>query len=61
MIHHQQGESAKTINERKTPELDGLFTGVGLYSFEKTATIVISNKDANGYVVVDAVQLLKKK
>ncbi|MCA8998007.1 MAG: FAD-dependent oxidoreductase [Planctomycetaceae bacterium] len=61
VIHHQQGESAKTINERKTPELDGLFTGVGLYSFEKTATIVISNKDANGYVVVDAVQLLKKK
>lgn len=49
------------IDQKKAPPIDRLFISLGKYDFEagSTATIVISNADTNGHVIVDAVQLVK--
>lgn len=53
---------AKTvhINQRKTPPIDGVWVSLGTYPFEKNgqAFVMVSNKDADGHVIVDAVQFL---
>ena len=59
-IHHQGGSTDKTVNQRKMPEFDEAFTGLGVHRFDKTATIVITNQGTDGYVVVDSVRLVKK-
>nr|WP_145366098.1 FAD-dependent oxidoreductase [Stratiformator vulcanicus] len=54
-----ENELAKlTLNQRKRPDIDGLFQRLGRYRFENEVIVQITNDDTNGYVVVDAVQLL---
>jgi len=52
------GRELKTIlvNQRHSAK-DG-FNSLGVYLFGETATVDISNKDTDGYVIADAVQLL---
>ena len=47
------------MNQRRKPPLNGLFAPVGRFSFDGEARVVIHNRDADGYVVVDAVQFVK--
>lgn len=63
MIIHANGTSKKIINQKKKPELNGLFTSLGVYSFQsqKPAVVEIQTTGTNGYVVADAVQWLPKK
>ena len=50
------------VNQRQTPAIDKLFTRIGTFNFDDgRATIVISNDDTDGYVVADAVQLLRSE
>ncbi|HEY1082203.1 MAG TPA: FAD-dependent oxidoreductase [Prosthecobacter sp.] len=61
-IHHAKGTETLLVNQKKAPPVDGLFLSLGTFEFAKDspAVITISNKDTNGIVGADAVQLLKK-
>ncbi|MBS0266013.1 MAG: FAD-dependent oxidoreductase [Planctomycetes bacterium] len=51
------GEKLVQVNQRQKPTAEG-FQDLGEFEFPKTAVVIISNAGTNGYVVVDAVQLL---
>lgn len=60
-IDHQDGKSTVLVNQSQTPPIDGMFISLGIYRFEadNQSTVSISNKDTDGHVIVDAIQLLK--
>ncbi|QDT28308.1 FAD-dependent oxidoreductase [Gimesia panareensis] len=62
-IHHAGGTAAKTINQKEKPPLDGVFVSLGEYEFtpDQQAVVEVSNADANGYVIIDAVQWIPVK
>jgi hypothetical protein len=51
-----------TINQQSAPDADDHFQSLGTFSFsaEKSAAVAITNKDADGYVVIDAIQWLPR-
>jgi len=58
-IHHADGRTKLLVNQQREPDGDGPFYPLGMYQFDKGWTrIVISNENADGYVIADAVQLL---
>jgi hypothetical protein len=59
-IEHADGTAQATVNQRLAPRFDKFFVSLGTFRFtpEKPAIIVVSNEGTDGYVVVDAVQLL---
>jgi len=59
-IHYKNGSATVTVNQRKVPKIDEAFTSLGTHPFDKTATIVITNKGTDGHVIVDSVRLVKK-
>jgi hypothetical protein len=58
VVQHADGESKATLNERTAPKHDKTFESVGRYQFDRQAVVTISNAGTNGYVVIDAVQLI---
>jgi len=48
------------VNQKKKPK-QAPFHSIGAFEFEKLATIKISNSATDGYVIIDAVQLLPAK
>jgi hypothetical protein len=58
VVHHAAGEKQVVVDQRKAPPLDDLFISLGVYDFtaDKPAAVVISNRETDGYVIVDAVQ-----
>ena len=62
-IVHADGQAAVKVNQQKTPPIDKLFLSLGTFRFEKGkhGYVEIGNKDANGYVIIDAVQWLPVK
>jgi len=61
-IHHQGGEKIIPVNQKLKPPIDDLFVSLGVFDFttDKPAVVAVSNKDADGHVVIDAVQWLPK-
>lgn len=57
-IVHEDGTKQIVLNQKVAPPIDGRFLSLGTYRFGSGAVIVVSNKDTDGYVIVDAVQLL---
>ncbi len=57
-IQHAEGTADVTLNERTAPNIDKMFRSVGKFKFGGEAVITISNANTDGYVVVDAVQLV---
>ena len=58
-IHHADGQSTVRINQRHKPD-HGPFGAVGAFSFPAgEVTIEITNADTDGYVILDAVQLVE--
>lgn len=58
LVHHADGESALKVNQSVTPSIRGLFHPIGQFTFDGEAVIQLTNKDANGHVIADAVQLV---
>jgi len=60
-IEHAEGTAETTIDQRKTPEHDKLFTTLGTWKFttDKTAVITVRNDNTDSFVSVDAVQLIE--
>jgi len=63
VIHHAGGETKVTVNQRKAPTLDRAFVSLGMFHFDKgrSGYVEIRNTDANGHVIIDAVQWLPLK
>lgn len=59
-IQAADGTKSVTLNQRRSPKVDGLFEPVGKYQFDSgaPAVVVIGTSGANGFVVADAVQLI---
>lgn len=57
-IHHQEGITKKTIDQKKPPAIDELSINLGSYQFGEEGKVVVSNENTNGHVIVDAVQFL---
>jgi hypothetical protein len=51
------------IDQRKKPPLDGLWVSLGTHEFAKgkSGSVTVTNADADGFVVIDAVQFLPVK
>lgn len=59
-IHTARGPVTVQVNQRQPPEIEGLFHALGKFPLEagEAAAIVVSNAGTDGYVIVDAVQLV---
>ncbi|MGB7324071.1 MAG: FAD-dependent oxidoreductase [Rubripirellula sp.] len=57
-VTHLGGTTKSSVNQRKKPSVKGLFHKLGVYDFGDSGTVRIETEQANGYVVVDAVQFL---
>ncbi len=61
-IHFADGKTKTLkVNQKLAGKLDGAFTSVGEFEFDKTAIVEISNAETDGYVIADAVRLLPAK
>jgi hypothetical protein len=63
VVIHTGGETTVKVNQRKAPPIDKLWVSLGTFQFEKGkgGTVTVGNLDADGFVVVDAVQWLPVK
>lgn len=59
-ISGQGGEQSIVVNQRVAPTIDGVWIALAGLSIEKggTVTVTVSNKGTDGYVIVDAVNLV---
>jgi hypothetical protein len=59
------GNDTKTVkvNERKAPPIEGRFVSLGKFKLEANskAVVTISNKETDGHVIIDAIQLVEAK
>lgn len=62
-IAHAAGSETVRVNQKKPPLIDKLFLSLGTFEFaaDKQAVITISNKDTDGIVGADALQLIPVK
>jgi hypothetical protein len=61
-IHHAGGHDTVHVNQNRTPPIDDLFIALGVFEFtaDQPAVVIVSNRDTDGYVIVDAVQWLPR-
>lgn len=59
-VHAVDGVKTVQVNERRKPPHDGHFTSLGVFRFAAAQPVVVevSNANTEGYVVIDAIQLL---
>jgi hypothetical protein len=59
-VESADGTKTVTVNERQEPAVEKLFQPLGVFRFtaDRPAVVVVSNRGADGYVVVDGVQLV---
>ncbi len=59
VIHHADGRSEKSVNQKQTPPIEGLLISLGTFTFgEAPAVVEISNRGTDGHVIADAVQFI---
>ncbi len=56
------GDTSKTVDQTRHPPIDGMFVSLGTFAFgaDDEVAVTISNAGANGHVIADCVQFLKK-
>src|SRR5205807_1061286 len=59
-VFSADGDKTISVNERKTPPIDGRFISLGEYLFERDGQsfVIVSNMGTRGHVIADAVQFL---
>ena len=59
-VYSANGEDVKILNQKIRPPIEGLWYSLGDYLFEQggRAEVEVSNRGANGHVIIDAVQFL---
>ncbi|REJ91564.1 MAG: FAD-dependent oxidoreductase [Planctomycetota bacterium] len=60
-ITHADGETIVTVNQRDKPEIEDAFVSLGEFEFaaDEAASVTVSNANADGYVVADAVWVVR--
>ena len=63
LVRHAEGETRLKVNQRQPPSIEDVFTELGVFRFDKAAgaTLRIDNEKTDGYVVIDAIQLVPKE
>jgi ribulose 1,5-bisphosphate synthetase/thiazole synthase len=63
IVTYSGGGGMVKVDQRKKPPIDGLWVSLGTFEFAKGkgAAVAVSNGDADGFVVIDAVQWLPVK
>lgn len=56
-IKHVSGKTMIKVNQKKKPAA-APFHSIGRFKFDKAAEVIITNKSTDGYVIVDAIQLI---
>ena len=59
-IRAADGEKTMQINQQTRPPIDGLFRSLGTFEMDGKSTILVGNAGTDGYVVVDAIQLIPR-
>jgi hypothetical protein len=59
-IEHAGGVASARVDQRKVPGVEKVFVSLGAHAFGARAVVEISNAGTDGYVVVDAIQLVEK-
>jgi hypothetical protein len=59
-VEHSGGTASVKVNERKAPDVEKVFVLLGTYEFGAKAVVEVSNADTDGFVVVDAIQLVER-
>ncbi|MGE0760670.1 MAG: DUF1549 domain-containing protein, partial [Pirellulaceae bacterium] len=59
-VFSADGEKAIQLDQREPPDIEGLFVSLGQFAFERAGQsfVIVTNEDAGGHVVADAVQFL---
>lgn len=57
-VRHAEGEARLTIDQSQKPTIEGLWFPLGRFTFDSSAEVSLSNKDAKGWVIADAVQFV---
>jgi hypothetical protein len=62
-VTHASGVAELKLNQKKAPAIDKLFQPVGQFEFKagQAYSVEISNKDTDGFVIVDVVQVVLVK
>jgi hypothetical protein len=60
-VRHLGGSKTVRIDQRKKPPVDGLFVSLGVFQLDEESAVVVTNADTDGYVVVDAMQLIPRE
>jgi hypothetical protein len=60
VIRHAGGETSAEVNQKNVPKIDRLFEPLGRFEFMQGQeyAVIISNERTDGYVVIDAVQIV---
>jgi len=58
LVRHATGESRLVIDQTVKPAINGLWHPLGRFDFEAVAEVVLSDKNAGGFVIADAIQLV---
>ena len=56
-IIHAKGEKEILVDQKKKHKHGFI---LGSFAFKKEARVIVSNRDTDGFVVIDAVQVIKK-
>ncbi|HYE59405.1 MAG TPA: FAD-dependent oxidoreductase, partial [Rhodothermales bacterium] len=59
-IEHEGGRATATVDQRKSPDVEKVFVALGTHAFGAKAVVEVSNAGTDGFVVVDALQLVEK-
>jgi hypothetical protein len=59
-IEHAAGTANVTVNQQTPPTVGGLFAVLGDYDFGTSAVVEVSSAGTNGFVILDAVQLVEQ-
>jgi hypothetical protein len=61
-VEHAQGTTERMVDQRRAPDVEDRFVSLGVFHFEKErkGTVRITNAGADGYVIADAIQVLKQ-
>lgn len=66
LVRHAEGETEVTIDQTVQPNINGLWYAIGHFSFAATtdsptvtAEVKLTDKDAGGHVIADAIQLVR--
>ncbi len=62
-VAHSDGTAEVKVNQQKKAPIEGLWVSLGTYTFSKgkAGSVAVGNLDADGFVVIDAVQWLPTK